>query len=122
MSLKKFIFFIVVLWLLSMSISAEPLGRDEAILSWEPPTTNINGTPLTDLAGYKAYWGKASRNYTYSKDVGNVTTYKITGLEEGKWYFAVTAYDKTGNESEYSNEASKTIAIPPSPPTGCRVE
>jgi hypothetical protein len=29
----------------------------QATLSWDPPTTNVDGTPLTDLAGYKVYYG-----------------------------------------------------------------
>src|SRR3972149_5909585 len=71
----------------------------EAILTWDPPTTNTDGTPLTDLAGYKIHYGTTSGNYTTVIDVGNVTT-----------YFATTAYDSSGNESGYSNEVSKTIS------------
>jgi hypothetical protein len=120
--MKKLVFFIGILWLLCISVSAQSLNAGEAILSWTAPTTNADGTPLTDLGGYKAYWGTASRNYQNNKDVGNVTTYKITGLGEGKWFFAVTAYDTSNNESAYSNEATKEIKIPPSPPAGCKVE
>ena len=42
-------------------------------------------------------------------DVGNVTTYTVTGLADGAtYYFAVTAYDSVGNESGYSNEVVYT--------------
>jgi len=76
-------------------------------LSWYPPTTKADGTPLTDLKGYKVYYGTQSRNYDNKVNVGNVTTYKATNLVGGaNYYFAVTAYDKSGNESEYSNEAN----------------
>ena len=112
---------IVAVVLLTVSIGSSA-SAGQAILSWTPPTTNSDGTPLTDLGGYKAYAGKTSGNYTIVKDVGNVTTYTITSLPEGKWYFAVTAYDTSGNESGYSNEVSKTIAIPPTAPTGCTVQ
>lgn len=90
----------------------------DATLSWDPPTTNADGTPLTDLAGYKLYYGTTSGNYTNSVDVGNINTYKISGLAEGlTYYFTVTAYDAAGNESEYSNEAIKTIqALDATPP------
>ena len=58
-----------------------------------------------DLKGYKVYYGVATRNYEYSIDVGNVTTYLLTGLTEGQtYYIAVTAYDSDNNESGYSNE------------------
>ncbi len=76
-------------------------------LSWYPPSTTADGTPLTDLKGYKVYYGTLSRNYDHKVNVGNITTYKVTNLAGGvNYYFAVTAYDKAGNESEYSNEAS----------------
>ncbi|MBI5286287.1 MAG: PKD domain-containing protein [Deltaproteobacteria bacterium] len=83
----------------------------QAILSWDPPTTNADGTPLTDLAGYKLYYGTAPGNYSQSIDVGNVTTYTINNLIDGfTYYFAVTSYDTSGNESSYSNEVNKTIS------------
>src|SRR3972149_603400 len=83
----------------------------EAILTWDPPTTNTDGTPLTDLAGYKIHYGTTSGNYTTVIDVGNVTTYTVTNLTNNvTYYFATTAYDSSGNESGYSNEVSKTIS------------
>jgi len=87
----------------------------EVTLTWTPPTTNADGTPLTDLGGYKVYYGTASGKYTKSIDVGDgggssVKTYRVTHLAEGlTYFFAVTAYDTYGNESDYSNEVSKTI-------------
>ena len=78
-------------------------------LTWGAPTTNTDGTPLTDLAGYKIYYGTASRSYSQIIDVGNVTTSTISSLNNGAtYYFAVTAYDALGIESGYSNEVSKT--------------
>jgi hypothetical protein len=79
-----------------------------ATLSWNAPTTNTDGTPLTDLAGYKVYYGTKSRTYTNSTVIGKVTTYTIN-LASGTYYFTVTAYDSTGLESTFSNEAAKTI-------------
>lgn len=69
-------------------------------LAWDAPTTNEDGSPLTDLAGYKIYYGIASPD-EHSIDVGNVTTYTLTGLTPGQTYIiAATAYDASGNESE----------------------
>ena len=80
-------------------------------LSWIPPTTRADGTPLTDLAAYKIYFGTSSGNYTQNIDVGNVTSYTVTNLSTGTaYYFATTAYDASNNESSFSNEVSKTIA------------
>ena len=99
------IFFIVF----SGMISTAHAGQ--ATLTWNPPTTNSDGTPLTDLGAYKVYYGTASGSYTTTVDVGNVTSYTVTGLNNNAtYYFAATAYDTTGNESGYSNEVSKTIS------------
>jgi hypothetical protein len=76
-------------------------------LNWDPPTTNMNGTSLTNLAGYKVYMGTTTGNLTLLSDVGNTTTYTVTNLPAGSTvYFAVTAYDSTGNESDLSNLVS----------------
>lgn len=76
----------------------------EAILTWDPNTDLV--------AGYKVYFGTASRIYEPPIDVGNQTNYTVIGLDDGvTYYFAVTAYDYDGNESGYSNEVSKTIGV-----------
>jgi hypothetical protein len=86
-----------------------PAAMGSATLTWSAPTTNTDGTPLTDLAGYKIHYGTSAGSYTKTIDVGNVTTYTVNNLTSGTYYFAVTAYDTSGNESSYSNEAYKTI-------------
>ncbi len=78
-------------------------------LTWDPPTTNEDGTTLTDLAGYNVYFGTSSGVYTDSVNVGDVITYELIDLTDGfTYYFAVTAYDISGNESTYSEEVYKT--------------
>lgn len=78
-------------------------------LAWDKPDANSDGSDLTDLAGYKIYYGTSSSNYTQSIDVGQITSAVISNLSPGTWCFATTAYDTAGNESNYSNEACKTI-------------
>jgi hypothetical protein len=80
-----------------------------ATLSWDDPTTNTDGSTLTGLAGCKIYYGTSPGVYSAIIDAGNVTTYVINNLAPGTYYFAVTAYDASGNESGYSNEMSKII-------------
>lgn len=80
-----------------------------ATLSWDAPATNADGTELTDLAGYKVYYGTSPGNYATVIDVEDVTTYTINDLSPATYYFTVTAYDEIGNESDYSNEVSKTM-------------
>ena len=66
-----------------------------------------------DLAGYIVYYGDESRIYSYSVNVGLDTQASITNftyLEYGKtYYFAVTAFDSSMNESKFSNEVSTVI-------------
>lgn len=74
-------------------------------LAWGP-----NQEP--DLAGYKVYYGTSSREYINFIDVGNVTTYRLDNLlEDVEYYIAVTAYDMSGNESDFSEEVSGIGAI-----------
>ena len=85
-------------------------GTENATLSWDEPTTNTDETNLTDLAGYKIYYGTSPGTYDSAIDVADVATYTITDLSPATYYFVVTAYDEAGNESNYSNEVSKTIS------------
>jgi hypothetical protein len=82
-----------------------------ATLSWEAPTTNTNGSALTDLAGYRIYYGSNPEDLTQSVHIASVgiQTYVIDNLEPGTWYFAVMAVTSAGAESALSNVVSKTI-------------
>jgi hypothetical protein len=95
----------------TMKGSVEKFTTDtqEVTLRWKAPTTNADGSPLNDLAGYKIYYGTSSGNYTKSVDVGNVTIYTMKNLPTGTVHFALTSYDKAGNESDFSDEGSKLI-------------
>lgn len=93
------------------SITVEGTGLGTATLTWTAPTRRTDGSPLTNLAGYKVYWGQQSRRYTESAEIKNpsVLTYVVENLGRGTHYFATTAVTADGAESEYSNEVSKTI-------------
>ena len=81
-----------------------------ATLAWSAPTTNVDGTPLTNLAGFKVYYGTTPGVYN-SIVVGNVTSYSVAGLNKGQvYYFTVTAYDSAGYESDYATMVSKLIS------------
>ena len=94
------------------------LFAGSASLSWDAPTENTDGTRLTDLAGYNIYYGTAAGDYSNSINVGNITTHQITNLSDGStYYFAVTAYDTSMNESDYSKEVSRTVGTVNNSPT-----
>ncbi|MEW6001249.1 MAG: choice-of-anchor D domain-containing protein [Nitrospirota bacterium] len=107
--MRKQIFLFLYILILMISLNGSSLFAGVGTLSWDPPATNTDGSPLTDLEGYKVYYGTSSGNYSQGIDVGNVTTYTVSNLNDGTYYFAVTAHDTSGNESDYSNEVSKTI-------------
>ena len=89
-------------------------------------TINVSWNPNTepDLAGYKLYHGTASGQYSEPVDVGNVTGHvmEITPEHGATYYFALTAYDTSGNESGYSDEASCFVpdGRAPEKPTGLK--
>ena len=107
----------------------------DTTIRWVPPTENVDGTPLTDLAGYRVYWGEdAGGPYPNQMDIsdGSLTsspvTFTLDHAGQVTWYFVMTAIDTDGNESAYSNEVAKTITVtitdnrPPAPPTQLEVD
>lgn len=82
-------------------------GGANATLVWD-------ASPSLEAVGYRVYYGNAPRAYSQPLgqgiDVGNVTTYTVTGLAgRTTYYFAATTYDAFGHESAYSNEVSTAI-------------
>jgi hypothetical protein len=72
-----------------------------ATLVWMPPTENNNGTVLTDLAGYRIYYGTTpALGKILAVNNAGLTRYVMTGLTNTTWYFAMTAVDKAGHESD----------------------
>jgi hypothetical protein len=60
------------------------------------------------VTGYKVYVGSQSGTYTAIYPIGNQTTYTVSSLNPGQYYFAVKAVDGSGNESPFSNEVTKS--------------
>jgi hypothetical protein len=87
-------------------ISAAPALAADVTLAWDANTE-------PDLAGYKIYFGTASGVYGAPVTVGLQTTYTVTNLAPGTWFFAVTAINNSGLESGFSNEVSTTISGTP---------
>ncbi|MFO0452672.1 MAG: hypothetical protein ACK52I_29135, partial [Pseudomonadota bacterium] len=75
------------------------------------PTQRTDGTPLTNLAGFRVYYGRQPGSLTQRVDVTNptVTTVVVENLTAGTWHFAATAVDENGVESDLSVSASKAI-------------
>ena len=80
-------------------------------MSWTPPTQNTDGSDLTDLSGFKIYYGTSAGNYPNQITINNsgVTMYVVDNLSPNTWYFVSTSFNSSGVESDFSNVSSKTI-------------
>ena len=84
-----------------------------ATLSWSAPSENSDGSALTDLGGFKIYYGGALTQLTNTITLTNpgLLTYVVAELPIGTtYYFAVTAVTTTGVESTRSDIVSATIS------------
>jgi Putative Ig domain len=90
---------------------ALPVTRS-VTLNWTPPTQNMDGSPITNLAGYKVMYGSSPGQYsqTLNVPVATLTSVVIESLEAGRtWYFTVKSLNTSGVESDFSNEVSKLL-------------
>jgi len=95
----------------AFSISVVDVSNGGAQLSWTPPTSNSDGSTLTNLAGYRISYGTSANAMTQTVQVANpgITAYTMSNLSPGTYYFAVRAYTSNGTESVNSNVTSKVI-------------
>lgn len=76
-------------------------------LNWQPPSGNTDGTPLSDLEGYRIYYGVDPADFSHVIELPNpgLTTYVVEELTPNVWYFVITALNSRGEESDFSNLA-----------------
>ena len=92
--------------------SASPSGATGTLmLAWDPPTDNTDGSSLSDLRGYKVYYGEKSGTYTSVLDIPNpsLTSYVVQNLAPGTYYFALADYNAQGVESALTREISAVV-------------
>jgi Putative Ig domain len=94
----------------SIAVSAVPVATGRATVSWTAPSQNSDGTPLMNLSGYQIVYGQSQSNLSQSVSVADptATTYTISNLASGTWYFGVRATTPT-SASDVSALANKTI-------------
>ena len=97
---------------------ASPSSAGILDATWTAPTTNTDGSPLTDLAFYLLYYGTSTSPCPGSSSVqvaaptsspgsNQTASVRLTGLTTGTLYtVAVTAVDALGNQSACSSVAS----------------
>jgi hypothetical protein len=96
----------------SFNITVDAIAMGQVTLSWQPPAQNDDGTALTDLAGYRIYYGRSERDLTRVVDVNNagLTRYVIDSLSQAEWFFVMTSVNSQGVESARTQAISKTIS------------
>ena len=95
----------------TITVTQQQSTTGSATVSWDAPTQNTDGSPLTNLAGFEIDYGTSSSDLAQSVQIANpgLSMYVLSDLASGTWYFAVKAYTTTGTESAASNLASKLI-------------
>ena len=93
------------------SIAVNQVALGSVTVSWSPPTTNADGTPLTDLAGYRIYYGRTAEELESVAVISNagVTRRVIDDLSPATWFFAMTSVNGSGLESARTQVGSVTI-------------
>jgi len=100
--LFKFLLIGISIFLFTLLLSTEFTFSADVWLTWDPNSEE-------DLMGYRIYYGYGSRDYCFSLEILDGVLCKVQNLEEGMtYYFAATAFDRDGNESDYSNEVVYT--------------
>ena len=95
----------------AFSVDVVQTALGSVTLSWTAPEQNEDGSALTDLSGYKIYYGDSSREYDSEVQIDSVgqTTHVIDNLVPGTYYFAATAFNAAGVESDFSGEAVRQV-------------
>jgi len=95
----------------AFSIAVNQVALGSVTLSWSPPTTNADGTAITNLAGYRIYYGRSSSALDSTVVVSNpgTTRWVIDNLSQATWYFSMTSYNTSGIESTRSPVVSRSL-------------
>lgn len=99
---------------LACTVPDNPIKATVTLL-WTAPTQNVDGTALTDLAGFKLYYGTSATALSQTISINNPAqnVYKVEDLNPGTWFFALTALNSTGIESAKSATVNKALTETP---------
>ncbi len=82
-------------------------------LSWERPLARENGTELNDLMGFNVYFEPETpcdKVKTKRVSLENETSIVLSGLKSTGYFFAVTAYDASFQESVLSLQIAAQVS------------
>lgn len=93
----------LIVGIITIFFSCPQVFAGDVSLAWDPSASE-------GVIGYKVYTGNSSGAYNEPIVIGNQTSYTVTDLSDGfYYYFAVTAFDAAGNESAFSNEVMTLV-------------
>jgi Putative Ig domain len=95
----------------NVTVTGSGSSTASAVIEWVPPTENTNGSPLTDLAGVRIYYGTSATNLSHMVQISSKTqtSYTIGNLTAGTWYFGGASYTTTGAQSSMSRVVSMSV-------------
>jgi hypothetical protein len=96
---------------ITVTASTTAPSSGSVTLSWTPVTRNTNGSKATDVAGYDVHYGtsRSALDTVVNLASPSITSYTVSNLSSGTWYFAITAYTTVGVQSSLSNVGQTTI-------------
>ena len=117
------IMYLIFLAVLLLSVWTA-LGAD-VTFRWIPNTES-------DLAGYHLFQSELPGSHADANRVADIKLetlsdvsnplFKLTGVDDGEHYWAMTAYDARGLESNYSDWVTTVVdTTPPKPPGNLRI-
>lgn len=91
---------------LQFDVTVTSIGSSSVILAWNPPTQNEDGSPLTDLGGYKIFYGTEPGDYTIEIRVENpgLSSYVVGNLTPTTYFFAAKSFNTNGVDSDFTDE------------------
>jgi len=98
---------------LAFSITVNQISTGSVTLSWTAPTENTDGSTLTDLSGYRIYYGLSEGEYPnrIALDNAGLTRYVVENLTPDTYYFVATSVNGSVVESAVSNVAVRTVSV-----------
>lgn len=97
-------------------------GAGALTVTWTPAAKNTDGTDLTNLAGYKIYWGTSPTSMLDVIPVaGAASSYTHSGLAAGTYYYALATLNLQGVESAKTGTVNGTVALASTAPSNAPV-
>ena len=96
----------------AFAVAVQQYSLGSVTLSWAPPLTNADGSALTNLAGYRIYYGRSATSLSQVVTIANagVTRWVVENLSPATYYFAMTSVNSGGVESALSQVVSRTVS------------